>query len=338
MRSKKAVGGLLSIALLMGGSVGCSGFLTRFAAGSSISVFSQAAPALQASADPDWAEIALPGSMATMEGLLFVVPDSEPLHLNLARAWASYGFGFLEDHMEQAEADDNEALMEHYRARASAALLRARAVSFDQMNLWHPEEGGVEGHVHHGVDAWRAYLGRFTHEQAPTMFWGCYAWARWISNNRDDVNAIADLPLVQAMAERIVALDPEYNYYAPRALMAGLMGATPEALGGRPAEARQEFDRIIELTHRHNLMYMVLEARLIAVSIQDRAMYRRLLDEVLATGDVDPENRLSNQLARRRARRYLAQIENLFMPDAGGGAGAPAGAEGSGNTAPAASP
>jgi hypothetical protein len=50
-------------------------------------------------------------------------------------------------------------------------------------------------------------------------------------------------------------------------------------------------------------------------------LYRRLLEEVLAAGDVDPDNRLSNQLAKRRARRYLAQIDELFLPEDGGAHG-----------------
>lgn len=320
MRSNKAVGGLLALALL---ATGCEGFLTSFAAGSTIRVFSRAAPALQAFADPDLAEAALPSSMATLEGLMVIVPDSEALHLNLTRAYSSYGFGFMEDHMEQSLAEDNEAAAEHYRARASAAFMRARAIGFEQMNMWEPDDGGVEGHLRRGLPAWRQYIGGFERHQVPQLFWTTYAWARYVGNNRDDVNAIADLPFITALAERIQALDPSYQEQAPRSLVAGLMGSTPAGLGGRPAEARVIFDQVIAASGRRNLMYLVLEARIIAVALQDRRMYRANLEEVINAGDVDPGNRLSNQLAKRRAQRYLAQIEDLFLPEEpGGGNGA----------------
>lgn len=315
MRSQKAFGGLLAFALLANG---CENFLTNFAAGSTIRVLGRASPALQRSADPDFAEAALPGSITTMEGLMLIATDSEPLHLNLTRAYASYGFGFMEDHMEQALADDNEERAEHYRARASAAYLRARAIGFEMMSIWEPDDGGVQGHLRRGIEGWRRYLQNFEASQAPQMFWTAYAWARWIGINRDNVDALADLPFVIALAERVRALDPTYYGYAPRTLMAGLIGSAPQAMGGRPQEARQEFEAAIAATGRRNLMYLVLEARIVAVALQDRALYRRLLEEVINAGDVDPDNRLSNQLAKRRAIRYLRQIDSLFLPEESG--------------------
>ena len=44
--------------------------------------------------------------LTTLEGLMVVVPDSEALHLNVARAYGAFGFLFMEDHMEQALVDD----------------------------------------------------------------------------------------------------------------------------------------------------------------------------------------------------------------------------------------
>lgn len=313
MRCRRTVGGLFSLALVCSG---CSGFLTNFAAGSSIRVFSQAAPALQRYADIDLAESAIPGSITTMEGLLTIQPRNEQLHLLLARSYASLGFGFLEDHMEEAMAQDDEQRAEYYRARASAAYLRARALGMEMMTLWEPDDGGAEGHYRRGIDAWREYLNHFDEqEQAGQLFWTAYAWARYIGLHRDDPNALADLPFVTALAERVKQLDHTYNMYAPHALMAGLVGSAPVQMGGRPDLARQEFETAIQATRRKNLIYLVLEARIVAVALQDRALYRRLLQEVIDAGDIDPDNRLSNQIAKRRAIRYLAQIDELFEPE-----------------------
>jgi hypothetical protein len=316
------VGGLLALALA---STGCSGFLTNFAAGSSIRVFAQAAPAVQVYADIDFAEGALPGSITTLEGLMLVQPRDEQLHELLARSYASLAFGFYQDHMEEALASDNEPLAEHYRARASNAYRRARALTLEMMGIWHPVPGGAEGQLR-GIEPWNQYLARFDRrEQAGQLFWGAYAWAQYIGINQDDVSAIADLPFVLAMAERVKQLDPTFNFYAPLALLAGLRGSVPEQIGGRPDLARQGFEEAIAATERRNLMYLVVEARIVAVALQDRALYRRLLEETINAGDIDPGNRLSNQLAKRRAFRYLAQIDQLFEPEGAAGSSTPDG-------------
>ncbi len=312
MRSR-TVGGLLALALL---STGCEGFLTSFAAGSTIRVVSRGSVGIQRFADPELAESAIPGSLSTLEALLVIKGDSDALHLTLARSYASYGFGFMEDHMEAAMANDDESRAEHFRARATAAFLRARQLSFEMMSIWEPDDGGVEGHVRRGPEAFRAYLNQFDdQEQGGILFWGAYSWARYIGLHRDDPNALADLPFVVAMADRAKALDHTYNGFAPHGLVGGLAAAAPAQLGGRPDIGRTEFEAAIAATQRHNLMYLVMEARIVAVALQDRGLYRRLLEEVINAGDVDVDLRLNNVLAKRRAFRYLAEIDNLFAPD-----------------------
>jgi hypothetical protein len=64
-------------------------------------------------------------------------------------------------------------------------------------------------------------------------------------------------------------------------------------------------------------MYLVVEAQIVAVALQDRKLYQRLLTTTLeAPIDLDPNQRLLNQLAKRRAERYLGQIDKLFEPEA----------------------
>ena len=60
-----------------------------------------------------------------------------------------------------------------------------------------------------------------------------------------------------------------YNGHAPHVLLAGLVGSPPRQMGGRPDLARDAFEHAIDLTHRQNLMYLVLEARIVAVALQD---------------------------------------------------------------------
>jgi hypothetical protein len=278
----------------------------------------RASPALGRLRDPDFAEASLPGSISQMEGLMELQPNDVNLRILMGRAYVSYGFGFMEDHLEIAEHSGTEEEVEQWRQRASLAYLRAREVTIAGLDQRHPEGGGLLAQEHQGFDAFQEHLLRYTDAEhdAPLLLFATYAWARYIGLHRDDMNAIADLAFVQAMSDRLLAINESYFDYAPVALHGGLVGARPAALGGDPAAARTEIERAIELTHRQNLMYLVTEAQIVAVALQDRALYRSLLEEVIHF-DVDtvPDSRLQNIIAQRRAHRWLARIDESFEPD-----------------------
>jgi hypothetical protein len=295
---------------------GCD--MAAFAAGSTIKVFVRAAPAIQRYRDPELAEAAMPGSIAQLEGVMSIKTEDADLRALLGRSYGSYGYAFLEDHMEEAAARDDQAQVEHFRSRASMAYARGKEVEMEMMTVWNDEDGGAQGAYSRGIDAWKRYLAEFDDEdQAPVLFWCAYNWARYIGVNRSDMNAVADLEFVRELANRVLQLDRSYFDYAPLALHAGLLATIPAAVGGQPEVAKVELEQAIQLTQRKNLLFLVTEAQLVAVALQDRALYRALLQEVIDAGDIDPANRLPNLLARRRAIRYLARIDELFEPVAG---------------------
>lgn len=314
---QKVLGILLAVASIPAAMplFGCDLQLT--AASTTVAVTRRASPGVNYMRDPDTAEAAIPAALQQMEGLLYLLPDDATLAAAAARAYSSYGYGFMEDHMEEAEfrgAEEEE--IERWRTRSSLSYERAREIALAWLDRRHPEGGGILAVQRQGLDAFTAHIARFEgEEQAVVLFWAAYSWARYISLHRDDMNAIADVAYVSVIADRVYALAPTYFDHAPAALRAGLMAAAPPALGGRPADARVEIDRAIELTGRRNLLFLVTEARLIAIPLQDRALYQSLLEEVIAF-DVNsfPEQRLPNALAQRRARRYLAEIDNYFDP------------------------
>jgi hypothetical protein len=296
--------------------LGCD--LGATAAGTTIGVMRRASPALGRLRDPDFAEASLPASISQMEGLMELQPNDINLRTLMARAYVSYGFGFMEDHLEIAEHDGTEEEIEQWRNRASLAYLRAREVAIGGLDQRHPEGGGLLAQEHQGFDAFQEHLLRYTDadNDAPLLLFATYAWARYIGLHRDDMNAIADLAFVQAMSERVLAINEAYFDYAPVALHGGLIGSRPAALGGQPDQARIEIERAIQLTQRHNMMYLVTEAQIVAVALQDRALYRSLLEEVIHF-DVDtvPDARLQNIIAQRRAHRWLSRIDEFFDAD-----------------------
>ena len=85
----------------------------------------------------------------------------------------------------------------------------------------------------------------------------------------------------------------------------------PEAVGGHPKIGLKIMEKAAAQKHRTNHSIIVAEAERCAVALQDRAMFTRLLMEVIEAGDVE-EYRLPNKLARHQAERLLKQIDELF--------------------------
>lgn len=118
-----------------------------------------------------------------------------------------------------------------------------------------------------------------------------------------------DLPFARALVERSIALDPEFQFGSGRALVAAIEASAGD---GDIARSRTLFDEALAATERKNLMILVQMANTYAVAAADRALYESLLREVRDAGDILPEGRLSNRIAKRRAERYLRLIDQRF--------------------------
>ena len=162
------------------------------------------------------------------------------------------------------------------------------------------------------VDGFGAALAGANAAQVPSLYtWGI-ARAGWIQANSNDWNAIAELPKVQAVLQRVVALDESYERGAPHVYLGVLATLRPAALGGRPEEGRRHFERAVELSNGRNLMGQVQFARHYARLVFDRPLHDRLLNEVLAADAVQPGLTLSNTLAQEEARKLLADADAYF--------------------------
>jgi hypothetical protein len=71
------------------------------------------------------------------------------------------------------------------------------------------------------------------------------------------------------------------------------------------AGAKKHFDRALELSGGKVLTAQVTMAQRYYCPKRDKKMYFEMLNQVLDAADPLPEQRLSNTIAKRRARRYL---------------------------------
>lgn len=297
------------LALLVTLGYGCD--LTRFTASSTANMFGRASAGLEQHFDYELVGDALPGNILQLEGVFRIVPENEQLGLTLVRAYVSYGYGWVEDEMEQAQ--DRGDLEEEERLMGRARLLyeRGRNVGLHLMRLRDP---GIDAALTGGHEGFVEYIHqRFTTpEDVPLLFWTGYAWGSAINAGRDDPEMILALPFARALVERAVELDPTYYNYSGLTFLGVVNASLPEALGGNPDRAREYFERALAATERKFFTVQFSYARTYAVGRQDRNLYIRLMREVVDGGDPEPLARLANRMTRRRAIRWLHRTDQLF--------------------------
>jgi hypothetical protein len=138
------------------------------------------------------------------------------------------------------------------------------------------------------------------------------AWAGYLQANSEDWGAIADLPKIQVLLERVVALDPAHDKGQAWTYLGVINSLRPEAIGGKPAEGRRNFEQAIELSGGRNLYAKTLFAEFYARLVFDQELHDKLLNEVLAADPVAPGFTLMNVLAQERAKKLLESGKDYF--------------------------
>ena len=149
-------------------------------------------------------------------------------------------------------------------------------------------------------------------KRVPVLYGSGAAWATWIQMNTGDWKAIADKARVDAMMQRVVALDETYEDGAAYLYLGILATLLSEAMGGHPEEGRADFERVVELSGGRNLMAKVLLAQNYARMVFDQELHDRLCREVIDADPVAPGLTLVNTIAQGEAAALLETSEDYF--------------------------
>lgn len=233
-----------------------------------------------------------PAYLIAIDGMIQGDPESTTLLLAGARLYAAYSSAFV------TEPDRLQHLTERARTYGERALCIQRA------SLCNPRELAF--------DAFEQALAETGKKDVPALYGAASAWATWIQANSGDWNAIADIPKVQGMMERVVALDSGYESGTAHLYLGVLYTLRPESMGGKPELGRRHFEASIELSDGRNLSAKVLFARQYARLVFDRALYDRLLEEVVASDPNAAGFTLGNVLAKEEAITLLAEADEYF--------------------------
>jgi hypothetical protein len=234
-----------------------------------------------------------------LEALHRADPGNRKVLLSLTRSLGSYAFGFLEK-----EAENDPVV----RRRAATLYRRGAQYGIELLDLGLPEDASIE--------VFQKRLERKGTKDVPALFWTAYCWAGAIRKSADSPSALAELPKAVALIERVLVLQPDYQYGAPRLLMGVYFADRPRLAGGNPDKARDYFSAAERSSGGKYMMGKYLWARFGAVAAQDPALFGKLLEEVLdSPEDILPDQRLSQEIARDWARDLLKRKSDFFVEE-----------------------
>ena len=225
----------------------------------------------------------LPAYLLLMDGMVEGWPDNAGLRLAAAQAYATFASAFVD------ESD---------RAYREILLLKAKNYALRALEL-----RGFDPPQSSAFDRFDADLEAAGRADTPYLFWAATAWGNWINLNIGSISALAELPRVEKLIQRIIVLDEGYYYGGAHLFMGILLASKPKMAGGDLEKARSHFLRAKQLGRDQFLMADVYLAQYYATKSFDKDLYIRTLNRVLAQpADLVPD----------LAEKMLAEADEYF--------------------------
>ena len=304
-----------AIALAGGILAGCD--MGQFTVNTTSKVLARAQPSLKMEADYELAARAIPGTLKTVEGFWVVNPGNKTLIGILTEGYCQYGIGFVEDEWEEAVRLKDYEKAEYHSARATKMFTRCLNYALNtlgsgwQADLFAEGEGAQERAEKRIAGASRG--------QRTALLWAAIALGSAINQNKDDADMISYAGIARKMLEKVLEIDaggkPGDPVLAamPHVGIAMIYTALAPSMGGDPKKAEEHFLKALELTGDKFLLARVHLAKRVGVATQNKDFFRKHLLIVLQTDPgIWPEQRLANEIAHRRARRYIKMEKELF--------------------------
>ena len=260
--------------------------------------------------DPELVRAAVPFALKTMEQTLEAQPQHIGLLTALARNFTQFSYAFVQEDADEM-ADQDLVRAKQIELRARRLYLRAREYGLRGLDVVHP---GFRKAFLDGTEADRAkFLGLCTKADVALLYWTGAPWTLAIAAGKDSMELVGQLPIVEQIMARALALDESWNDGALDEYYVAYDASRSAADGGGPARAKAHLERARALSRNMRLGPIVSYAEGVLVASQDRKEFVHSLQEVVAT-DVDrfPSERLANMVAQRRARWLLTRVSDLF--------------------------
>jgi hypothetical protein len=242
--------------------------------------------------DPETVREAIPAYLILVSSMIRGDPKNVELLISGSRLYGSYASVFVDDNARKQKLSDRSF---EYAQRAFC-LRRPSLCNFRELSYFEFEQA----------------LATMTANEVDVLFALGSAWAGWVQAYSSDWNAVAELPRVEAVIQRVLELDETVSNGDAHVYMAVMYSFLPPAMGGKPALAKEHFERAIAISKQSNLMAMLLYAQKYARLVFDKELHDRLLKQVIDAKVEVPDMTLINTIAKSRARELLAESDDYF--------------------------
>lgn len=242
--------------------------------------------------DPETVKQAVPAYLILVSSMIKGDPDNVELLISGSKLYGAYASVFVEDRIRQKRLSTVSFDYAHH----AFCVHKPDACNIRELSYYEFEQS----------------LKQFKKEDVYVLFALGSAWAGWLQANSADWNAVAELPRIQAIIQRVLELDPTVNNGDAYLYMAVMQSFLPPAMGGKPDLAKKNFENAIEVSNGSNLMAKLLFAEKYARLVFDQELHDKLLQEVLDTRIENDESTLINSIAQHKAGLLLAQSDEYF--------------------------
>ena len=212
-----------------------------------------------------------------------------------ARTYTQYAYAVVQQEAEEAE-DENLALSLYLQERARNLYRRGRDHGLRGLGL--------------SVEELRREPRRAIADRSDValLYWTGASWGALIALSKEDPEALADVPAVEALIDRALALDESYGRGAIHTFLVGYEMVRQGAAGDPAERARRHFARALQLSGGADAAPMLALAEAVCIPAQRRAEFDALLAEALSVRSVT----LANLVYQRRARWLRSRTDRLF--------------------------
>lgn len=250
--------------------------------------------ALQEQTDLQLVHDGAPAFLLLFDGLIKSSPDNAGLLLGASSAQSAYATAFV-DKEEAARARDMFLKAREYGLRVLRKSNKRFAKVWDQP-----------------LEKFETAVPYFRKRDVPALYATATAWAGWIISSPDSMAAIGEFSKAKLLMERVLALDPAYQYGGADSFF-GIYYAVQPRGGGRDLEkSKAHFEKAMEYAGPDYLLHKVMFAEFYARYQFDRELFEQTLKGVVEYAGDKPEFRLMNAAAKKRAEGLLARADDLF--------------------------
>jgi predicted anti-sigma-YlaC factor YlaD len=268
--------------------------------------FASTGEAFATDGDPELVREAAPFALKAMESFLAKTPEHRGLLTALSGGFTQYAAAFVwQDAVESLDPEAAEA----GKDRARRLYLRARDYGLRGLEAAHP--GFREALAKDPAGA----LSQAGPSDVSLLYWTAASWTLAIASSGMAPALLADLPLCEALMRRALFLDEGFDAGAIHEYFIAYEGSRPEATGRSVERARWHLERAMVFAEGKRVSPYVTLAETVSVRNQDKTEFLALLDRALAfdARREDPEFRLANLVAQRRARWLKERADELFL-------------------------